>query len=414
MGILQILQITAKAQTTIVTATVSNPSDAQAFANGTVNAIFTPPTGISHQQEYLINGAQFPYFVSGTLDATGTFTITLTDDHKVAPFGGRWLFIVCSAANIPCLNTVQDVFGATINLSTQISNEPTAPVFKANMLIVPRTYQTTETYTPSYQNAPTAKGAGLVYMINDGSLNYTDETGTFHKLCTNDGFITGCTGGGGGDTDYYQHIQYETNAMPQEITLNFHGANGLTVVCADDVPNTRTTCTFTAPTFPTDTDFYQFVQANTGSLLTQEPRLNLIGSGVTVACVDNPGNTSTDCTITGAGTGPQPYDISGTIIGGPDAGLVIQRFPAPRTLNISTNCGTSKGVLGTAPLNTAAFSLQKNGTQFGTMTFASSATTATFSCVATTFNVGDVFTLVSPNPADANLADLGWSFTFTR
>lgn len=54
--------------------------------------------------------------------------------------------------------------------------------------------------------------------------------------------------------------------------------------------------------------FYQTVQA-AGASKPQEPRLNLIaGTNATVSCVDNAGNTSTDCTIasTAASTGANP------------------------------------------------------------------------------------------------------------
>ena len=53
--------------------------------------------------------------------------------------------------------------------------------------------------------------------------------------------------------------------------------------------------------------FYQTVQ-DAGVSKPQEPKLNLIaGADVTVACVDNPGATSTDCTISSTAViGPNP------------------------------------------------------------------------------------------------------------
>ena len=73
-------------QTTTTTATVQFPNG-NAFANGTVQAVFTPPGGIINQNQYKINGNSFPYIVSGTMNGSGTFSITLTDDHLVRPFG---------------------------------------------------------------------------------------------------------------------------------------------------------------------------------------------------------------------------------------------------------------------------------------------------------------------------------------
>lgn len=60
--------------------------------------------------------------------------------------------------------------------------------------------------------------------------------------------------------------------------------------------------------------FYQTVQANTVSL-TQEARLNLkSGSNSTVSCVDNPGNNSTDCTISSTGGSSVTWPTSGDLV----------------------------------------------------------------------------------------------------
>lgn len=106
--------------TTTTTGTIQYP-DGSAFANGTVKAIFTPPTGIQDQNLYKFNGASFPYEVTGTMDASGHFSIALTDDHLVSPVGGRWNFVLCSVASIPCNQSLQDVFGASIDLGGLIN-----------------------------------------------------------------------------------------------------------------------------------------------------------------------------------------------------------------------------------------------------------------------------------------------------
>jgi len=55
-----------------------------------------------------------------------------------------------------------------------------------------------------------------------------------------------------------------------------------------------------------------------------------------------------------------------------------------------------------------------NGMNVGTMVFAAAATTATFAMTsATTFNAGDVLTLVAPAVPDATLANLAWTFMGT-
>lgn len=110
-----------------------------------------------------------------------------------------------------------------------------------------------------------------------------------------------------------------------------------------------------------------------------------------------------------------PYDIGGSIVGAPTDGAVLLRYPVPRAVRFLSGMSLSKGVAGTAATATAAFSIKKNGTEFATMTFAGSATTATFACATTTnFSAGDVLTLVAPATADATLADIGFALSGLR
>lgn len=142
------------AQTTSTTATVTAP-DGNVFANGSVTAIFLPPGGIINQNQYTINGAAFPYTVTGTMDGTGTFTIILTDDHLVKPLGGRWQFVVCGLATVSCTTSVQDVFGGSINLSGPISTDVKA--INGNGIFVGRFYQDSEVNT-------NGNAGGIIYF----------------------------------------------------------------------------------------------------------------------------------------------------------------------------------------------------------------------------------------------------------
>lgn len=55
----------------------------------------------------------------------------------------------------------------------------------------------------------------------------------------------------------------------------------------------------------------------------------------------------------------------------------------------------------------AVWSIRKNNVQFGTMTFATGASTATFAAAtATGFVAGDILTLVAPNPRNATLSGI--------
>lgn len=165
--------------TTTTTGTIQYP-DGSLFANGTVLATFTPPGGVINQNQYTINGATFPYYVSGVMNGSGTFSLTLTDDHKVRPQGGRWMFTVCSLASTSCNNSLQDVFGASIDLSANI-NGSIANIL-GGTLNVPRFYTDSEVLTTS--------AGGLIY--------YNLTSNTFR--CYNGIAWNNCITGGGGTT----------------------------------------------------------------------------------------------------------------------------------------------------------------------------------------------------------------------
>ena len=170
----------SQAQTTVVTATVTFP-DANTFQGGTVLATFTPPTGVIDQYLYLLNGSAFPYYVSGTFDGSGTFTMTLTDDHIVRPVGGRWMFTVCSVASIQCTNSLQDVFGASIDLSALISQD-VRPIF-----LPPTNF-------PTYFNDSEVDLSLNSSVVNGIYFNYV----TKNFRCWNGISGSNCLGGGGG------------------------------------------------------------------------------------------------------------------------------------------------------------------------------------------------------------------------
>lgn len=110
-----------------------------------------------------------------------------------------------------------------------------------------------------------------------------------------------------------------------------------------------------------------------------------------------------------------PYDIGGTVGGMPGAGAVLVRFPMSRAVRFPAGMTGSRGVAGEAASATTVFALKKNGVDFGTMQFAASANTATFTAASNTdFAAGDVLTVIAPNPADGNLADIGFSLAGLR
>lgn len=103
-----------------------------------------------------------------------------------------------------------------------------------------------------------------------------------------------------------------------------------------------------------------------------------------------------------------PYDIASGIPGKPTASEVVGKFDIARALLFANNFGGSAWTCGTAPTSAAVFNVDVNGTSVGTINFAASATTATFTTVSTgavSVSAGSVLTIVAPATADSTLSD---------
>lgn len=109
-------------------------------------------------------------------------------------------------------------------------------------------------------------------------------------------------------------------------------------------------------------------------------------------------------------TSEPPIIIPGTVSGKPTNGQIVCVFPAPIAFTIPAGLSGSRMVAGTAATGTSVFTLKKNGTSFGTMTFAAAGTTATLSAAsATAVSTSDIITITAPGTADATLANVGWT-----
>jgi hypothetical protein len=140
------------------------------------------------------------------------------------------------------------------------------------------------------------------------------------------------------------------------------------------------------------------------------PGFNIFGQ----ALQDLSGLTPTSYTLTGSGAVVALVYVSGSWAGSPGASQVIERFIFATPASFPAGLTGSYGTAGTAATAAASFAVDKNGSAVGTMDFAASATSATFTMsTATSFAAGDVLTIIAPATADATLANLAWSLTGT-
>lgn len=112
-----------------------------------------------------------------------------------------------------------------------------------------------------------------------------------------------------------------------------------------------------------------------------------------------------------------PYDVGGTLNGVPTASQVLLRYPFPRTVVFPAALAGSRGFAAVGPTAQTDFNIRKNGTNVGTMRFKTGSPNNHGEFIMasqTTFNVGDVMTVVAPASPDATLADIGFALVGTR
>ncbi len=116
---------------------------------------------------------------------------------------------------------------------------------------------------------------------------------------------------------------------------------------------------------------------------------------------------STNTAQTTGTTAGSPYDIAGGISGPIAGSQYVLYFLAVRSVDIPANFSGSLASVLTAFTSAATYTIYHNGTSVGTISFAASGTSGTFSTSsAFTLAVGDSLTIEAPSTADATAANL--------
>lgn len=106
----------------------------------------------------------------------------------------------------------------------------------------------------------------------------------------------------------------------------------------------------------------------------------------------------------------QFYDMNFFVPGKPGNNEIIGKLKAVRPFAIAPVLEGSYGDAEVSATASSVFTLKKNGTDFGTITFGVGATVGTLaSASGASFAVGDKLTLVGPATADTTLADICFS-----
>lgn len=109
------------------------------------------------------------------------------------------------------------------------------------------------------------------------------------------------------------------------------------------------------------------------------------------------------------------YDIAAWDNYMPASGETIAKMVLTTAVTFPAGLVESQGKADVAATADAVFSVKKNGTEFGTVTFAAASASAAFAAaVQTVFAAGDVLTVVAPNPRDATLSGISLTLTGYR
>jgi hypothetical protein len=117
------------------------------------------------------------------------------------------------------------------------------------------------------------------------------------------------------------------------------------------------------------------------------------------------------------GAGATPFDMGFFYPGSPPfASQLIFRAIPTRACAFAAGLSLSSATAVTAATGSTVFSLQKNGSQFGTVTFAAASSSGTFAAASSTsFNgTTDALSVVGPATPDATLANIGVVIAGTR
>lgn len=111
----------------------------------------------------------------------------------------------------------------------------------------------------------------------------------------------------------------------------------------------------------------------------------------------------------------QPYDVTMFSPGLMTASQVLARIVIPRAVTFPSGLTGSYANASAAATASTVLSIQQNGTQVGTITFAAGGNTGTFSFAsAITSSAGDVWQIVGPSGPDATLGNVSITLVGSR
>jgi hypothetical protein len=117
----------AQAQSTTVSGTITD-AGGQTWNNGTVIATFVTNPNYPIFSNYTWTGGTLPFTVSGVLNGSGAYSISLPSNTAISPINSQWQFKFCPQASSPCFTSLNiPIAGATQTVA------PTPPAILINL-----------------------------------------------------------------------------------------------------------------------------------------------------------------------------------------------------------------------------------------------------------------------------------------
>lgn len=185
-----------------------------------------------------------------------------------------------------------------------------------------------------------------------------------------------------------------------------------------DMPAGTGTVTSVGLTMPSDFSVGSSPVTGSGTIAVTRTTqsANLVQAGPSTGSPATPTYRSLVAADLPSGIGSNiPYDIGFFAEGVLTTSEVVARFVCPRALSLASGA-SGVAICGVAPTGaTAVMTLTKNGSSFGTVTYATGSTVGTVSITdATSFAIGDIIGWVGPASVDATLSDVSATLTATR
>jgi hypothetical protein len=129
--LLLLLSGMAAAQSTTVSTTGVVDTDGDTWTNGSYQITFVPNPTHPSIPSYIWTGGNLiaNSVFTGSLNASGQFSVSIPDNTTITPSGSSWRFTICPNASAGCFSTNIAVNGATFNITSQLNLLALGPRF---------------------------------------------------------------------------------------------------------------------------------------------------------------------------------------------------------------------------------------------------------------------------------------------